>query len=181
MIMEKPAFMKYRDVEYIVLKDDGRFPNNERLPLIVYKNAVRRNNKNVASTLEDLFSKNSWGKSWRNGIYTTHHYHSTAHEVLGVYDGTATVQLGGETGVVCDIGQGDVVVIPAGVAHRNVCSSGDFRVVGAYPEGQMWDMCYGENGERPRTEINIVQVPTPSSDPVLGAKGPLLGLWSKLQ
>jgi uncharacterized protein YjlB len=173
--------MKYREVEYLILKDDGRFPNNERLPLIVYKNSVQQNGEDAAFTIENMFHNNSWGKSWRNGIYTIHHYHSTAHEALGVYSGTVTVQLGGERGIVVDFRSGDVVVIPAGVAHRNVRSSRDFRVVGAYPAGQMWDMCYGENKERPRTDQNIAHVPNPSSDPVLGANGPLVGLWSQLQ
>ena len=73
---------------------------------------------------------------------------------------------------------GDVAVIPAGVAHKRIYSSGDFSVVGAYPKGQMWDMCYGREGERPGTDRTIASVPHPRTDPVHGKQGTLLEIWS---
>jgi len=33
-----------------------------------------------------------------------------------------------------------VIIIPAGVAHKNLGSSAYFRCVGGYPPGQSWDM-----------------------------------------
>ena len=56
--------------------------------------------------------------------------------LLGVYSGTARVQLGGEGGMTHTIHPGDVIIIPAGVAHKNLGDSPDFGVVGAYPAGQ---------------------------------------------
>jgi uncharacterized protein YjlB len=106
------------------------------------------------------------------------HYHSTAHEVLGVYHGSARVQLGGERGVVQEVHPGDVLVIPAGVAHKKLGSTADFGVVGAYPEGQDWDMNYGRLGERPRADSNIARVPLPKADPVCGPDGPLTVHWA---
>ncbi len=164
-------------VRYVVLEDDGRFPNNARFPLLVYPAAVNLTGTDAAVPVEELFHRYSWGNSWRNGVFGYHHYHSTAHEVLGVYSGSATVQLGGEEGVVCDVKAGDVVVIPAGVAHKKLKSSGDFRVVGAYPDGQSPDMFYGKSEERPGADENISRVPKPSRDPVFGESGPLLELW----
>ncbi len=108
-----------------------------------------------------------------------HHYHSTAHEALGVYAGSARVQLGGESGPVFEIRAGDVVVIPAGVAHKRVASTAEFGVVGAYPDGQRPDMCYGSDGERPGTDENIRRVPAPRKDPVFGDEGPLLDVWMR--
>src|SRR5207248_2277900 len=131
----------------------------------------------LAAQFEQLFEANDWRGAWRNGIYDYHHYHSTTHEVLGVFRGSARVQLGGDEGVVYDIGPGDVIVIPAGVAHKSLGSSPDFGVVGAYPEGRSWDMNYGKPGERPRTDQTIAKVPLPSSDPLYGAAGPLLDQW----
>lgn len=164
-------------VEHVYLKDDGIFPNNEKYPLLVYRDVIVSDGGDTASTIEHIFGKNGWGGMWRNGIYARHHYHSTAHEVLGVYSGSATVQLGGEDGIRSTIRRGDVVVIPAGVAHKRLDSSGDFMVVGAYPQGQMWDMNYGRPGERPGTDRNIAAVPVPDTDPVYGKKGPLKKLW----
>ena len=159
------------------LEDDGTFPNNPTHPLVVYKKAVRMETGQGAEIIETIFHSNKWEGSWRNGIYPFHHYHSTAHEVLGIYRGDARVQFGGENGPVMAISAGDVVIIPAGVAHKNINSSSDFRVVGAYPAGQSWDMNYGKTGERPATDRNIAVVPDPIKDPVYGLNSPLLRLW----
>ena len=64
------------------LKDDGIFPNNT-LPVILYKKVIDFSIVSGASVIENIFQSNGWGNSWRNGIYSFHHYHSTAHEVLG--------------------------------------------------------------------------------------------------
>ena len=73
---------------------------------------------------------------------------------------------------------GDVVVIPAGVAHKSLHASQDFCAVGVYPRGQRWDTCTGAPGERPRTDRNIASVPLPPADPLYGAHGPLMTHWS---
>jgi uncharacterized protein YjlB len=103
------------------LVDDGVFPNNEQLPLLKYTGPVKLDDADPAATFEKLFKNHGWTGSWRNGVYAVHHYHSSAHEVLGVYCGSAAVQFGGEEGVVVDVSYGDVVVIPAGVAHSGWC------------------------------------------------------------
>jgi uncharacterized protein YjlB len=133
--------------------------------------------RDPATVFEHLFHTNQWGGAWRNGVYSYHHYHSTAHEVLGVYGGSAKVQLGGEQGLTLTIQHGDVVIIPAGVAHKNLGASRDFRIVGAYPLGQYPDMNYGQPEERPQADRNIEGVPLPSSDPIYGLDGPLSSYW----
>jgi uncharacterized protein YjlB len=166
------------NVSYVYLEDDGIFPNNARFPLLKYSDAVPIGGSDPAAAFENLFNSNDWVGSWRNGVYNVHHYHSSAHEVLGVYSGSATVQFGGEQGVRLEVKAGDVAVVPAGVAHKRLRSSGVFGVVGAYPVGQKWDMCYGREGERPGTDRVIAAVPIPGYDPVLGADGPLVQLWT---
>lgn len=37
-------------------------------------------------------------------------------------------------GVEVDVGPGDVVVVPAGVSHRSLTSSGGYRYIGVYPK-----------------------------------------------
>jgi uncharacterized protein YjlB len=159
------------------LRDDGVFPNNETHPLLVFRDALSLPTQNPAAAIEGLFKANRWSGSWRNGVYGFHHYHSTAHEVLGVYSGSAEVQFGGEQGVVLSVQRGDVVIIPAGVAHKNIGSSPDFACVGAYPYGQRPDMNYGKEGERPQADQNIAGVPLPKGDPVYGMGGPLGDQW----
>ena len=100
-----------------------------------------------------------------------------AHEVLAICRGKAKVQLGGENGIILSVSPGDVIIIPAGVAHKNLGASRDFLVVGAYPPGQSWDMNYGEAGERPDADQNISRVPRPKTDPVFGRRGPLIDHW----
>jgi len=165
------------------LPDDGTYPNNAALPLLVYQAAVHLPQADPAATFEDLFEANGWGGAWRNGVYGFFHYHSTAHEVLGVYRGSARIQLGGEEGLAFEVQPGDVVVIPAGVAHKNLGTGGlpaaqQFGVVGAYPRGQRPDMNYGRAGERPRADRDIAQVALPAADPVYGMQGPLTEHWS---
>ncbi len=161
------------------LEDDGRIPNNPKLPLLIYERAFDPGSLRQGAAVEDALMKNGWRGLWRNGIYNFHHYHSTAHEVLAVYSGSATVQLGGESGIVRTLHTGDVVIIPAGVGHKNLESSPDFKVIGGYPAGQDWDMCYGKPTERPRADHNIAQVPLPRADPVYGDDGPLLQYWHR--
>ena len=166
------------DVTTRQLEDDGTFPNNKTLPLVVYRRAFDFPGQDPAGTLEDVFEAHRWGGSWRNGIYDYHHYHSTAHEVLGIARGSAHVQLGGPDGATFEVEAGDVIILPAGVAHKNLGSSSDFVVVGAYPEGQRWDMNYGKDDERPAADRNIEEVPLPASDPVYGPDGPLVKHWN---
>ncbi|MGA1197385.1 MAG: cupin domain-containing protein, partial [Candidatus Latescibacterota bacterium] len=128
-----------RDVETTTyyLKDDGVIPNSPN-PLLVYPGAIDVD-RNGAMTIERIFAANTWDRSWRNGIYSFHHYHSTAHEVLGIAKGYAKVQMGGPHGVTFSIQAGDVMVIPAGVGHKNLGASADLLVIGSYPPGPSWD------------------------------------------
>jgi uncharacterized protein YjlB len=162
--------------EQLSFKDDGIFPNSP-LPLLFYRHAIRTDRKDPASAFEQRFAENDWTNSWRDGVYSFAHYHSTSHEVLGVYSGAATLRLGGEHGKSVEVHAGDVIVIPAGVAHQNLGAGDDFGVVGAYPEGRHWDLLRGSPGERPKADRNIATLPVPDNDPIYGAKGPLRQVW----
>ena len=155
--------------------DDGTFPNSS-LPLLFYEQALSRDAAGPEQ-MEALFAVNGWPPAWRSSVFTYHHYHSTAHETLGVVRGSARLMLGGPEGREFDLEPGDVIVIPAGVAHRRLDSSSDFLVVGCYPPGQEWDLLRGEPGERPQADHNIARVPLPKTDPVGGADGPLVRRW----
>lgn len=158
------------------LRDDGTFPNHPEVPLVLYRHALDVDVQQMVA-VERLIRHNGWGSTWRNGIYRYHHYHSTAHEVLAVMQGGAQLLLGGDDGATLDVNAGDVLILPAGMAHKNIGREAGFKVIGAYPEGQQWDMNYGRADERPQADRNIKRVPLPTTDPIYGDGGPLHTLW----
>jgi len=162
-------------IEEYLFAGDRRVPNNPLLPLVVYRDVLAVG-PGAAAACEALFAGNGWTGAWRDGIYAHHHYHSTAHEVLGITAGSARVRFGGEHGKTVELRAGDVVVIPAGVAHKSKEASPDLVVAGAYPRGQRPDL------RRPRTHEggmagDDAKVPLPDCDPVYGKAGPLLESW----
>lgn len=167
------------------LDDDGVFPNNPSLPLLVYKNIVRETG-DLAPEFERRFTERGWTDRWRNGIYPTHHYHSTAHEALGIAAGSARVQFGGPHGLILEVQAGDAVIIPAGLSHRNESNDPDLLVVGAYPDGTFPDLLSIEDfdldeddAERAAAMERIAALALPATDPLFGADGPLVQLWKK--
>lgn len=156
-------------------EDDGVFPNS-RFPLLLYRSALTPDEASPEA-MESLFAACGWPPAWRASVFTYHHYHSTAHEVLGVASGSARLMLGGPKGREFEVQPGDVIVIPAGVGHRRLSSSADFLVVGGYPPGQDWDLLRGEPGDRPKADANIAAVAMPVTDPVTGRPDPLADLW----
>ena len=171
------AIDNHPNVESLLFKDDGTFPNNEKLPLLLYRQVYTDRSEIDPNQIEAVFNSNGWKSAWRNGLYNFHHYHSTAHETLGIYQGWIKAQFGGPRGTIITAKAGDIIVVPAGVSHMNLDQSSDFKTIGAYPVGQSWDMNYGKPGERPQTDKNILKVPLPTADPALGESGPLLQLW----
>lgn len=163
-------------VETYLFADDGAVPNS-LLPLLIHRAALSAGPAGLASALERLFARNGWTGSWRNGIFDYHHYHSTAHEVLGVAAGSAAVRFGGRNGRDLTLAAGDVAVLPAGTGHRRVRADSGLLVVGAYPEGSGCDLIRAEPGEIERARSRIAQVPLPKADPVAGPDGPAVTLW----
>ncbi len=153
------------------------FPNSARFPLLLYQSAVDRESVSP-EWFENRFSAHRWSLSWRNGVYSYHHFHSSAHEVLGCYSGSARVLFGGPGGLIATLNTGDAVVIPAGVGHCLVESSDEFRVVGAYPDGTRPDTMEGRDTEYPEAQARSTAVPIPDSDPLDGSDGPIYRFWN---
>jgi uncharacterized protein YjlB len=173
------SLVRPRSAMTVRFKDDGIVPNHPRWPLIVYRSAVQlRDDLDPAAIIEDVFRRNGWGRSWRNGVYDYVHYHSRIHEVLGVARGTATVQFGGQRGRRLKLRAGDVAILPAGTGHRCINASSDFLVVGAYPPTGSYDECTTSDDHK-RAVKTIRRVPRPRRDPVYGTRGPLVSVWKK--
>ena len=159
--------------ELLRLGPNGWMPNNPRLPVLLYRQAVRAAGADPAQAFEEMFQCNGWPPQWRNGVYPFHHYHSTAHEVLGFVAGQARLILGGEGGHEIEVAAGDVALLPAGTGHFRRTASRDFLVVGAYPPGQVADLL--RSAASPRVLAAIAGVTNPARDPVHGR--PLSDFW----
>lgn len=174
-MQEEPDVLKFQFAEA------GGFPNNPALPVLVGRKLapVRAlaNPEAIARYFESTWPTNGWRAAWRWGVYDFPHYHSTAHEVLGVYRGHASLRLGDRAGATLVVEAGDLLILPAGTAHQNLGSSADFHVVGGYPAGQHADLLKGLPGERPAADHRIARVPLPTADPLGGAQGPLMKAW----
>jgi len=173
MTNAKPA-----DLETFQFADDGSVPNNPKLPLVVYRNAVNLiGSPDPEDIVESVFRKNGWGGLWRNGIFPYVHYHSMIHEGLGIARGRARVRFGGNKGAEIELSIGDVCVLPAGTGHQCLWASPDLVVIGAYPRSGKYDLCRGSKAEHAKALQTIPAVPLPDADPAYGAQGPLLRLW----
>jgi uncharacterized protein YjlB len=153
-------------------------PNSSILhqPLFIYHSAFARD-VSASAIEEHLKSVGVVAPQWRYTMYTTTHFHSTTHEVLCVSNGKAKLLFGGERNpenveVVAE--QGDVMVLPAGIGHRLLDDlDGGFEMVGSYPTGCNWDMCYGKEGEEAKIE-SIKKLKWFQKDPIYGDEGPVL-------
>ncbi|MCJ1312085.1 hypothetical protein MMC25_005759 [Agyrium rufum] len=129
---------------------------------------------------------------WLYTMYSTTHFHSTTHEVLCVSRGSARLCFGGETNpgrIETTVRKGDMMIIPAGVGHRLLEDLGgedekgegkgegegeSFEMVGAYPVGREWDMCYGREGGGEEEKVKgIARLGWFEVDPVYGEGGPV--------
>jgi uncharacterized protein YjlB len=177
---ELTELMRARKPRTFRFKDDGIVPNHPRWPLVRYSAPVRlARDLDPAAIFEDLFARNGWGDSWRDGVYDYLHYHSRIHEVMGVARGSAVVQFGGTRGRKLRVKAGDVIVLPAGTGHQCLSASDDFLVVGAYPASGTYDVCRPTAQAHERAQKTVPKVPPPRRDPLYGKDGPLLGLWRR--
>lgn len=155
---------------------DDLMPNNQDLPVLVYRDVAPW--ENLAALFEKTFSANDWGGSWQGGIYDYHHYHSNAHEVLGIARGHVTLRLGGPTGILFHLVTGDCVILPAGTGHCRVEASPDLLVVGAYPQGQEDYDIQRSWQDIPGIRADIRNVPIPENNPLKGLIIEAEALWS---
>ena len=156
-------------VRKIFFNKAGDVPNSS-LPVLVYRSVLPLHAAGKASVFRERFRGAGWTGIWTDTIYDYTHFHSNAHEVLGIAEGTVTLRLGGEEGSLFRMKAGDMLVLPAGVGHRRLGGDDDLKVIGAYPRGQShYDM--------KRHGRAIPRVGLPASDPFYGVDGPLITAW----
>lgn len=160
-------------IESFLLPENGWVPNNARLPVVIYRSVLTSDGDDLAERFEAMFADQGWPPDWRDGVFDYHHYHSTAHEALGVFAGTAMLELGGPSGRRVEVAVGDALMLPAGTGHRCVSAREDFQVIGAYPAGMDWDIC--REAPDDATRARIAALPDPRRDPVTGETGARTG------
>jgi len=60
------------NIEHKSFKPSGWVPNNMRLPVLVYRQAIF---DATSSDFEEAFAENGWTGIWRDGVFDYHHYH----------------------------------------------------------------------------------------------------------
>jgi uncharacterized protein YjlB len=143
---------------------------NSSLPVLLYRSVLPLHAARKAHAFRERFKSAGWTGVWSDTIYDYTHFHSNAHEALGIAEGRVTLRLGGDGGPLFRLKAGDMLVLPAGVGHRRLGSDDGLKVIGAYPRGQShYDM-----KRRGRT---VPRIALPSADPFYGNDGPLVRAW----
>lgn len=164
------------EMRYFNSDETTGFPNSP-LPVLVYHQVIDTSDaERRAVAFEAMFQRHGWPPEWRYGLYEFDHFHSTAHEVLGVFRGQALARLGGPNGSEQMLYAGDVLVLPAGVGHACAQAEDDFCMVGAYPPGQTWEVERGDPATLAAAQARVASVDIPKDTPIGGA---LATLWEK--
>jgi uncharacterized protein YjlB len=144
---------------------------NSQLPVLVFRSALPQQLARKAEVFRKTFKSHGWKGVWTDTIYDYTHFHSNAHEVLGIAEGKVALKLGGSSGRIFHLKAGDVVVLPAGTGHGRIGSDEGLKVVGAYPAGQ-------ERYDIKRKGKKTPNVPLPHTDPLSGIHGALAKIWA---
>jgi uncharacterized protein YjlB len=145
---------------------------NSPLPVVLIRSVLAPNANKKGRRFREAFERNGWTGIWTDTIYDYMHFHSNAHEVLGIAEGKVTVLLGGAEGRRFRLKAGDMLAIPAGVGHRRVGEATGLKVIGAYPHGQ-------SHFTMKRTGRAVPRVKLPDTDPFYGPAGALTQCWTK--
>ncbi|SGZ56104.1 CIC11C00000000480 [Sungouiella intermedia] len=152
--------------------------------------------------IKQLMEANNWRPERVYGSITVAHYHPNVHEAYAVLAGSSRLCLGqdvtieqttidnerGDNFVEVNLNTGDVIVIPAGVAHCSKTYSPQYRYLASYPkEGEYWRLVQKTHIDRVENYDNLKDVAVsqnvlmPTADPVFGLEsGGLLDLWDRL-
>lgn len=159
---------------YFDSDETNGFPNSP-LPVLIYRQVIDISDaEKAAETFEAMFKRHGWMPAWRYHLYDFDHFHSTAHEALGIFRGQALAKLGGPNGSELMLYAGDVLVLPAGVVHASLKASDDFCMVGAYPPDQDPENERGDPEQLAAAQARVASVALPKESPVGGL---LKALW----
>ncbi|KAL0939719.1 cupin domain protein [Colletotrichum truncatum] len=179
--------------ETYLLRRTTHCPNND-LPVLIYRNVLGE--QLDETSVSERLQRNGWVKKGTWGTIKLKHFHPNTHECYGIFQGRSELVFGEGSsdstgsGVKCEVHAGDVVVVPAGVAHASTPESeeasgeNEYRYIGVYPEGSPhYSIEMGKKSlmEKPDLVAEVAGVPVPPCDPVYGLDGPLVQIWKSVR
>lgn len=122
--------------KHFLQKPTPHVPNSP-LPVLIYRSILTL--PTTPDSICALIESNGWLKGGIFAHYPAHHFHSITHECYAVFKGRSKLLLGKgpldeEGGLEVEIGEGDAIVLPAGVAHCCLESEEGYGYVGLYPK-----------------------------------------------
>ncbi|KAF2860753.1 hypothetical protein K470DRAFT_257540 [Piedraia hortae CBS 480.64] len=137
--MSNPTFLKNLKVTHHIIPAHGNTPNTsiKHKPLLIYHTAFPPTTGSIEIE-HHLHTIGEVESQWRRTMYSTSHFHTTSHEVLAVSSGASRLLFGHEDiseRVEACVERGDVIVIPAGVAHLLVEDEVGLIWWGSIPRG----------------------------------------------
>lgn len=184
---------------------------NSVFPVLVYRNVLTKAMTDPAiperqrqQEVNNFFKAHGWtvDNTWPS--VTHNHYHPNVHETYAVIAGSSTLILGLDVNITPDklsdeeldkldnylrikVNTGDVITLPAGVAHCSRHFDKDYRYAAAYPSGSLKYMSISsavtkrseEYDNRDDIELTI-KADFPTGDPVFGTRpDTLVDVWKK--
>lgn len=166
--------MTEQALTHVFARDRQRSIPNSDLPFILWKNRLPDDASNGEAACR-LFETNGWTGTWVYTVYPFWHFHTKGHEVLACVSGSAVLGFGGDSGITAKVEVGDVCIVPAGVGHKRISASTDFRMAGGYPPDQEGDINSPGDLEDSAIGAALAKVALPTTDPVTGER---FAAWS---
>jgi len=145
---------------------------NSPLPVVLIRSALTPNVSAKGRRFREAFRRRGWTGIWADTVYDYTHFHSNAHEVLGIAKGKVTVFW--EAPKADDSGS-RLAICSGFLPAWDIAGFGEatgLKVIGAYPPGQSHFTMKRKGRAVPRVRL-------PDTDPFYGPAGPLTRCWTK--
>jgi len=152
-------------IEAFILPERDWLPDDLTFPVVHYSGVAQADCETTGKAFENAFARNAWPPQWHDGVYDYRRCHSTAHEVLGVPAGSATLTLDGLDGGMCRLNRAMRSHWNGTLQHHDERQlPGGGRISGRTGP----DMPRGPTEEARK---RMASLPLPHSDPITGGTG----------
>ena len=162
---------------------DGDIPNNEMAPVVLIRGchgrilcALNGRSDKLLGVATSVVKKNGWNEPFicTQGLYKHFVYYTTYTAVL-VAHGSLSLHIGGQkVGTQIDASQGDLLLVPPGVALRQLAASSDIVTLFTYPIYN--ESCKAIHNRPPQSIERLHMLENskrrPAKDPFLGEDAP---------